>query len=78
MQAKARYKEIDEEIKYSELERMIKEAGCEIVREGKSHTLWRNPSTGKTFTVPTRKTQDVPPGTFRSIAKSAGLRLSKG
>ena len=69
----ARHKGADGKIKYSELEKILKDAGCEIVREGKNHTLWRNPKTGKAFPVPRHKTQDVPTGTYKSIMKSAGL-----
>lgn len=49
------------------------EAGCTIAREGKGHTIWYSPITGKTFTVGRHKTQDVPIGTYKSIMKSAGL-----
>ena len=61
-------------IKYSELERMLQDAGCTVLREGKSHTIWYSPKTEKTFTVGRHKTQDVPPGTYKSILRSAGLK----
>ena len=60
-------------MRYSELEKILKEAGCEIYREGKNHTIWVNPQTGAKFTVPRHKTQDVPIGTLKSIKKRAGL-----
>ncbi len=60
-------------MRYSELEKQLREAGCEIHREGKSHTMWINPQTGVKFMVPRHKTQEVPIGTLKSIKKSAGL-----
>lgn len=73
MMSQAGHKGADGKIKYSELEKILKDAGCEIVREGKSHTMWQSPKTEKRFTVPRHKTQDVPTGTYKSIMKSAGL-----
>ena len=61
-------------IKYSELEKKLKEAGCRMVRSGAGHDIWINPKTGKQFTVGRHKTQDVPTGTLKSIMKSAGLQ----
>lgn len=60
-------------MKYSELEKMLKEAGCRKYSEGANHTMWINPQTGKKFPVSRHKTQDVPNGTLQSIKKSAGL-----
>ncbi len=60
-------------MKYSELEKKLQEAGCTISREGKNHTIWYSPITGNSFPVGRHQTQDVPPGTYRSIMKSAGL-----
>lgn len=60
-------------MKYSELEKLLKAAGCQVVREGKGHTIWCNPAIGTKFTVPRHKTQDVPVGTLKSIMKSAGI-----
>ncbi|KAB0679396.1 type II toxin-antitoxin system HicA family toxin [Aureimonas leprariae] len=35
-----------------ELRGLLREAGCELVRQGKgSHEVWRSPITGRTFPV---------------------------
>ena len=60
-------------MKYSELEKLLRKAGCTIKREGKSHTIWYSPITGKQFTVGRHKSQDVKPGTLKSIKEAAGL-----
>lgn len=39
-------------MKRRELVRRIAECGAELVREGAKHAVYRNPRTGKTFTVP--------------------------
>jgi predicted RNA binding protein YcfA (HicA-like mRNA interferase family) len=57
---------------YPELVRLLRDAGCHIVRQGKgSHEIWFSPVTKRTFSVPrnTRK-----PHTANSILKDAGLR----
>lgn len=61
-------------MKYSELERMLKKAGCSIQREGSNHTLWYSPLTGNTFPVARHRTEDVPRGTLKSILTAAGLK----
>ena len=61
-------------MKYSELERMLRDAGCYITREGSNHCLWYSPVTGKTFPVGRHKTQEVPTGTLKSIKRDAGLQ----
>ena len=60
-------------MKYSELERKLRAAGCTVQREGSSHQLWHSPITGKTFTVGRHKGQEVPKGTLKSILRAAGL-----
>lgn len=60
-------------MKYSELERKLKAAGCYIDRPGKNHDIWCSPITGKRFPVPRHKTQEVPKGTLQSIERDAGL-----
>lgn len=39
---------------YRRLSRLLREAGCELQRQGKgSHEVWYSPTTGRTFSVPT-------------------------
>lgn len=61
-------------MKYSELEKMLKKAGCTVYREGSNHTLWYSPVTGQTFPVGRHRTEDVPKGTLKSILTAAGLK----
>jgi hypothetical protein len=39
-------------VKRAKLERVLRRHGCQIGREGRKHTLWVNPATGQTATVP--------------------------
>ena len=61
-------------MKYSELEKMLRKAGCRPEREGSNHTIWFSPITGKRFPVGRHKTEDVRPGTLKSILSDAGLK----
>lgn len=61
-------------MRYSELERELRKAGCYIVRSGASHDIWFSPITGKKFTVPRHGGKEVPIGTYESIMKAAGLK----
>ena len=60
-------------MKYSELEKVLKENGCYPHHEGKRHSMWYSPITGKQFPVGRHKSEDVKQGTLKSILKSAGL-----
>ena len=49
----------------------LQEAGCEFVRHGKGdHDIWRNPTMGKSFTVPFKIMSRHP---ANKILKDAGL-----
>lgn len=61
-------------MKYSELERKIKAAGCYIDRPGKKHDIWYSPTTEKHFPFPRHKAKEVPDGTLTSIMRDAGLK----
>ncbi len=61
-------------MKYSELERRLREAGCRIEREGKGHTIWFSPITCEKFPVGRHKNEEVKPGTLKSIMRAAGLK----
>ena len=60
-------------MRYSELEKLIKQSGCYILKEGANHTIWYSPITGKKFPVGRQKTEEVPTGTLKSIKKAAGI-----
>ncbi len=50
--------------------------GCEPVREGGSHSIWRNPATGEIQAVPRHK--EVKRFTTKSICRRLGIEVSKG
>lgn len=54
-----------------DLARLLREAGCEPVRQGKgSHEIWRSPVNGKTFPVTANIESRY---TANAILKQAGL-----
>ena len=56
---------------YPELVRLLREAGCEFVRQGKgSHEIWSSSLTGRRFTGPKNT---VIRHTANSILQDAGL-----
>ncbi|MCD7834318.1 MAG: type II toxin-antitoxin system HicA family toxin [Lachnospiraceae bacterium] len=60
-------------MRYSELEKKLKKAGCKVLREGVNHCIWYSPITDKTFPVSRHKTEEVPVGTLKSVMRDAGL-----
>ncbi|MCD8334407.1 MAG: type II toxin-antitoxin system HicA family toxin [Clostridiales bacterium] len=60
-------------MRYSELEKQLKKAGCTVLREGANHCIWYSPITGKRFPVSRHKTEEIPKGTLKSILRDAGL-----
>lgn len=60
-------------MKYSELKKLLKKNGCQLLREGAGHEIWYSPKTAKTFSVGRHNTEDVKKGTLKSIMKDAGL-----
>lgn len=61
-------------MKYSELEKMLRRAGCTIHHEGARHTIWYSPITQETFPVGRHKNEDVKSGTLNAILKAAGQK----
>jgi len=59
-------------LKISELKKLLRQNGCHLSREGRSHEVWISEKTGKSFTVPRHGT-DVPTKTMKSIMRSAGI-----
>ena len=62
-------------MKYSELERKLKKAGCYEDGEINGHPGWYSPKTGKHFKMSHHKSQEVTPGTLKSICKDSGVKL---
>ncbi len=62
-------------MKYSELERKLKKAGCYEDGEMGGHPLWYSPITEKYFKMGHHKSQEVKPGTLKSISKDSGVAI---
>ncbi|WFE84976.1 type II toxin-antitoxin system HicA family toxin [Parabacteroides chongii] len=61
-------------MKYNELERLVKKAGCyDTGRQQAGHPLWYSPKTGKTFQMSNHEKQEVANGTLKAIKKAAGI-----
>lgn len=61
-------------MKYKELERLVKKAGCYDTGECQAgHPLWINPKTGVKFTMSHHHAQEVATGTLKSIKRAAGI-----
>ena len=61
-------------MKYSELEKRVKKAGCFWYRNGSRHPIWYSPKTKKYFQLSHHKSQEVKKGTLNKILKDAGLK----
>lgn len=57
-------------MKRRDLERKLRVAGCYLKREGAAHSVWVNPKTGITETVP--RHNEIKESLARKILKSMG------
>ena len=60
-------------LKYSELERKLRKAGCELIKGDGRHPIWYSPKTGKYFQTSHHKSEEVKAGTLQSIKRDAGI-----
>jgi predicted RNA binding protein YcfA (HicA-like mRNA interferase family) len=58
-------------VKRSSLLRHLRRHGCYLKREGSSHSLWTNPTTGVVEAVP--RHQEIPNGLARKICRSLSV-----
>jgi predicted RNA binding protein YcfA (HicA-like mRNA interferase family) len=54
----------------------LRSKGCVLVREGGSHSIWRNPANGEIQAVPRHK--EVKRFTTKSICRRLGIVVPKG
>lgn len=54
----------------------LRSQGCQLVREGGSHSVWLNPVTGEIQAVPRHK--EVKRFTTKSICRRLGIEVPKG
>lgn len=62
-------------MKYNELEKVLKKHGCYHVKNGGNHPIWFSPITGKKFTTSHHGSQEVKPGTLKSIIRDSGVKI---
>jgi predicted RNA binding protein YcfA (HicA-like mRNA interferase family) len=62
-------------MKYSELERRLKPFGCRWHEDGGNHPIWFSSITGNRFPMSYHKSEEVKPGTLKSILKLAGVKF---
>ena len=58
-------------MKRAKLEKILRQHGCRIGREGGKHTLWTNPQTGQWATVP--RHTEIKRGTARGILEDLSI-----
>ncbi|MCL2060999.1 MAG: type II toxin-antitoxin system HicA family toxin [Firmicutes bacterium] len=61
-------------MKYSELKKKLRNAGCYIHKEGANHEQWFSPTSRKIFIVGRHNSEEVAPGTLHDILKKSGLK----
>ncbi len=62
-------------MKYSEIKKKLRKAGCYIHRQGSNHEWWYSPLTNSKFAVSRHNTEDAREGTKRAIEKQSGVTL---
>lgn len=60
-------------MKLRDLERLLRERGCVLFREGGAHTVWLNPSNRKIASVPRHR--EIKDGTVSGICRQ--LEISR-
>ncbi|WP_042010162.1 type II toxin-antitoxin system HicA family toxin [Capnocytophaga canis] len=62
-------------MKYSELEKKLKELGCyDTGEQMNGHPVWYSPITERKFKMSNHKSQEVKKGTLSGIKKQSGLK----
>ena len=61
-------------MKYTELERKLKMAGCYLVGNNR-HPIWFSPITGKEFQTSHHGAHEVAPSTLYKIQRESGVKL---
>ena len=61
-------------MKTSELTKLLKKHGCELIEHRGEHDWWYSPDTGNEFAVPRHQSKEIPTGTANRIMKDAGLK----
>jgi predicted RNA binding protein YcfA (HicA-like mRNA interferase family) len=62
-------------MKYSEAEKKLKKEGCYWQENGGNHPIWYSPITKQKFPMSYHRSEEVKPGTLKSISKLSGVKL---
>lgn len=62
-------------MKYSEIEKKLKRAGCKFLLHGTNHDWWYSPITGQRFQVPRHKNEEAKRGTLKNISEQSGVKF---
>lgn len=62
-------------MKYSEIEKKLRKAGCYLVANSGRHPVWHSPITDRTFTTSHHKSHEAKTGTVKAISKQSGVEL---
>ncbi len=62
-------------MKYSEVERALKKAGCYFVSHGANHDWWFSPITNRKFQISRHKSEEAKYTTLKSIGEQAGVKF---
>ena len=62
-------------MKYSEIHKKLRAAGCFVIRNGTNHPVWQSPITGKVFPTSYHEAQEAKKGTVKAIEKLSGVTL---
>ena len=62
-------------MRYAEIHKKLRAAGCYVLRNGKSHPVWKSPLTGKYFETSYHESEEAKKGTQLSIQKMSGVKL---
>ncbi|MDE6499974.1 MAG: type II toxin-antitoxin system HicA family toxin [Rikenella sp.] len=62
-------------MKYSEIERKLRKAGCRLVSHGTNHDWWFSPQTNRRFQLPRHKSEEAKSKTLKSISEQSGVKF---
>lgn len=62
-------------MKYSEVEKKLRKAGCRFVSHGTNHDWWYSPITDRRFLLPQHKSEEAKAGTLKSISEQSGVKF---
>jgi len=60
-------------MKYSEVERKLRRAGCYFVLHGANHDWWFSSITNRRFQLPRHKNEEAKGKTLKSISEQSGV-----